>query len=280
MAVLLALLFAGAACGGDPVARLEKDGRTLAVVGRYTITLDDFSAALAYSQAGSNEDPWVRSRVWDSLIEEVLVLNDLPGEKGGGSPQPLGALSDPKSRESAVGAALQERVYSKVDIPPAEVTAYYKAHPEEFTRGPGILVREMLLPGPEQAADARALIGRGHSFVDVARLYSRSPSRGAQQYFQAGELPDYLKPVIESIPIGGVTQPLRLTENAYQILAVEGRYQSYVLPEDEVAPEVRLRLADERGEARKTQYIKGLRERFRTVAFSSKLPFEYQKETP
>lgn len=268
------------ACRQDPVSRLEKDPGTVAVVGRFALTKGDFSSALSYSQAGATEDPWVQSRVWDELVNAVLVLNDVtPGDLGS-APQPLGPFSDPKTLESALDRALQERVYAKVEIPDEEVTAYYRERRSEFERGSGVLLRQMLLPGEMQAADAAGLLRRGHSFVDVARLYSLSPDRGTTQYFQYSELPDYLKPVIERARQGAPTAPIRLADNAYQILQVDGRFETYVLPLDEVAPEIRLRLSDEKGEKLKDEYLEGLRKRFRIVVFWSKLPFVYQKETP
>jgi len=279
LATALVLMLFGA-CRRDPVKRLERDPETLAVVGRFAVTKVDFASALAYSRAEGNEDAWVLSRVWDELLDEVLVLNDLAPLPEDNQPMALGPLTDPKAREAAVDAALEERVYAKVTVSQKAVSAYYRDHIEEFGRGAGVLVREMLLPGPAQAGDAEGLLRRGHSFVDVARLYSLSPRRGAPQYFQFEELPEYLRPLLEKARPGSVTRPIRLTENSYEILRLEGRFTTYVLPEDEVAPEIRLRLSDEMGERLKADYLQGLRGRFRIVAFSSKLPFAYQKETP
>jgi len=275
---LVLLLFS--ACRRDPVKRLEGDPETLAVVGRFAITQADFASALAYNRAEGTQDAWIQSRVWDGLLDEVLVLNDLATLPEESQPVVLGPLSDPKAREAAVDAALQERVYAKVTVPQEAVSAYYRDHLDEFRRGAGVLVREMLLPGPAQAGDAEGLLRRGHSFVDVARLYSLSPRRGAPQYFQFEELPEYLRPVLEKARPGSVTAPIRLAENSYEILRLEGRFTAYVLPEDEVAPEIRLRLSDDMGQRLKAEYLESLRRRFRIIAFSSKLPFAYQKETP
>lgn len=279
LATALAMLVSGG-CRRDPIKALEKDAQTVAVVGRFAVTRADFASALAYSQAEGTQDAWVQSRVWDELVDEVLVLNDPVQVSEQAAPAPLGPLSDPKAREAAVNALLQERVYAKVEIPPEAVSAYYKDHLDEFRRGKGVLVREMLLPGERQAQDAKILLDRGHAFVDVARLYSLSSARGAPQYFQSEELPEYLRPLLERAKPGSATGPIRLAETSYEILKVEGRFDSYLLPEEEVAPEIRLRLSDEMGERFKAQYIESLRRRFRIVAFSSKLSFEYQKETP
>ena len=278
---VLAVLLAAIACERDPLARLEKDPKVLAVEGRFLITRSDFDRALAFSQAGNTEDPWIQSRVWDELLDQVLVLNDMaPVLDPDTPPEPLGPLSDPGARDAAVATALQDRVFGKVEINEDEVAGYYRDHMGEFERGAGVLVREMLLSGPTQAADAERLLKRGHSFVDVARLYSLSPRRGAPQYFQYEELPDYLRPVLEKTPPGTATRPIRLTESAYQILLVEGRFDSYAVPLEEAAPEIRLRLSDEKGQRLREEYLARLRGRFRTAVFSSKMPFDYQKESP
>jgi len=274
------ILLALGGCRKDPVKRLQKDPDTLAVTGRFAVTKTDLASALAYNQAEGTQDAWVQSRVLDGLLEEALVLNDAAPVRGEGPPAFLGPLSDPKVREAAVDAALQERVFAKVTVSQEAVSAYYRDHLDEFRRGAGVLVREMWLPGPVQAGDAKRLLSQGHSFVDVARLYSLSPQRGASQYFQFDELPEYLRPLLEAARPGSVTAPVRLAENSYEILLLEGRFTSYVLPEDDVAPEIRLRLYDEMGERLKARYLQALRGRFRIVVFSSKLPFEYQKETP
>jgi hypothetical protein len=279
-ALLLVLALAAASCRRDPVARLERDPEALAVVGRFAVTKVDLGRALACNQAESSEDPWVKSRVWDDLLDQVLVLNDLASAAGPAAPEPLGALSDPKAREAAVETALQDRVYAKVEVGPELVAAYYRDHADEFARGSGVLVREMLLPGPTQAGDAEKLLKRGHSFADVARLYSLSPRRGAPQYFLYEELPDYLRPVLERAVPGTATPPIRVTDSAYQILLLEGRFKSYAEPLEDAAPEIRLRLFDETGQKLKAEYLEKLRSRFRTVVFSSKLPFDYQKESP
>jgi len=279
LATALAILVSGA-CRRDPIKGLEKDGQTVAVVGRFAVTKGDLASALAYSQAEGTQDAWVQSRVWDGLLDEVFVLNDSvePSEKA--APAPLGLLSDPKAREAAVDALLQERVYARVEVPREAISAYYKDHLDEFRRGAGVLVREMLLPGPQQAKDAERLLKRSHAFVDVARLYSLSPARGAPQYFQFEELPEYLRPLLDKARPGSTTAPIRLTENSYEIFRIEGRFDAYILPEEEVAPEIRLRLSDELGQRLKAEYLESLRRRFRIVAFSSKLSFAYQKETP
>jgi hypothetical protein len=276
----LAALLLSAACHRDALSRLERDPSVLAVVGRYLVTREDLASALAYSQTANAQDDAVKSRVLDSLISSLLALNDAAVDEAPAAPIPLGALSDPKVREELVASILQERVYSQVTVSKQEIQRYYRDHASDYLRGPGVLLRQMLLPGLPQARDAERLLSERHSFVDVARLYSLSPDRGATQYFEYSEIPDYLRSAAAQARIGVPTRPIPVTADTWQILLVEKRFERYDLPLEEVEPEIRLRLTDEMGDRLYREYLAGLRERFPVVVFWAKLPFAYVKETP
>lgn len=279
-ALLALALGAALACGRDPVRDLERDAQTLAVVGRYAVTLPDLRRTFAYGQLAADGDDAVRSRLWDAFLDEVLVLNDLAAPPAPAAPVGLGLFADPGHRSAAVRQALEERVYSKVTVADAEVARFYEDHRAEFERGRGLLVRQMLLQGRTQAEEARRLLARGHSFGDVARLYSGSPDRGGPQYFQLEEIPEFLRPTLETLPPGAPSAPLEVAPGSYQILLVERRADRYTLPLEDLAPLIRLRLTDEAQAAFAARYFATLRERFPVVVFTPKLPFRYEKESP
>ncbi|MGC8762788.1 MAG: peptidylprolyl isomerase [Acidobacteriota bacterium] len=278
--VLPLLLLAVAACREARLEALRRDPAVLALVGRFRVQRPDLEAASRYRQAGEGNDPGLMSRIFDGLLEEVLVLNDAVAGPPPALPEPLGPYADPARREAAVAAVLQQKVYSKVRIRDEEVAAYYRDHLREFERGPGILFREILLSGEAQAREARALLRGGHSFEDVARLYSLSPERGAPQYFTYEELPDYLREFLRRAPPGVPTEPLRASADTLQIFLVERRLLHYTLPLEEVAPQIRLSLSDAEGERLYNEYVGTLRRRFPPEVFWDKLPFAYRKETP
>lgn len=269
-----------AACKGAGREALRKDPDVLALVGRFRIHRSDFSAAVRYRQVEEGSDPGLLSRIFDGLLEEVLVLNDAGNGASLARPEPLGPYADPARREAFVATVLQQKVYSKVRVTDEEVAAHYREHLSEYERGPGILFREILLSGEAQAREARALLLRGHSFEDVARLYSLSPERGAAQYFTYEELPDYLREVLRRAPPGVPTEPVRASADTLQIFLVERRFLHYTPPLEEVAPQIRLTLSDAAGERLYAEYLEGLRRRFPPEVFWGKLPFAYRKETP
>jgi hypothetical protein len=260
--------------------RLERNPDILAVVGRYFITRTDLASALTYNQVPDTQDPLIQSRIWDSLVNSVLILNDAATGPVPHAPVSLGPYSDPKVRDDQTGAELEENVYSKINVLPGEVERYYQQHLADYRRGEGVLLRTILVSGLKQAQDAEKLLRAGHSFGDVARLYSVSPDRGSPQYFQSSELPDYLRDRLAQAHPGVPTEPIRVSDEFYQIVLVQERCTSYVLPLEEVAPQIRLTLSDAKGDRLLKEYLSNLRQRFQVVVFWSKLPFRYQKETP
>ncbi len=279
---LLALFISAAvlSCSQDPFKRLESDPRALAIVGRYWISREDFSRALAYAHDGGPAEDLLQSRILDGLVNDALVLNDLAVTADSGPPQPLGQYSDPEQREGTVRQALQEKLFSKITISDAEVAHAYEENRDDYEKGRGVLLRSMLLIGSAQAQEALRLLKSGHSFVDVARLYSTAPDRGAAQYFEDGEIPEFLSSVVAKLRPGEPSAPIDVSPGNFQIILIEKRLDKYVIPLEEAAPLIRLRLSDEAQERLQAQYLASLRERYSPAIFLKKLPFHYEKETP
>ncbi len=276
-AIALAVLLA---CGHDPLKKLERDPKVLALVGRYWISKEDFSRSLAYAHDGGQAEDLLQSRIWDRLLNDALVLNDLAEAPASGQAAPLGPYSDPQRREEAVRQALEERLFSKISISDAEVAHDYQENRGNYEKGKGVLLRSMLLIGQAQAQEAEQLLRSGHSFVDVARLYSTAPDHGSPQYFEEAEIPEYLQPVVAKLRPGEPSAPVEVGLGNYQIILVKKKFDKYQVPLEEVAPLIRLRLSDEAQERLQAQYLASLRERFPITVFEDKLPFHYEKETP
>lgn len=273
-------LLAGLSCSGDPVRMLAEDPFTMAIVGRYSVTAEDFRLSQEYARPSKEAGDSVRSRLWDLLVEEVLVLNDLAATAPPPVPIPLGPYADPVLRADTVRHALESKVYSQATVSDQEVKRYYQEHAAEYARGRGLLVRQMLLSGRAQAEEAARLLGSGHSFSDVARLYSGSPERGGSEYFAQEEIPEFLLPTLSTLPAGKPSAPIEVAPDSFQIILVERRLDSFTLPLHEVAPLIRLKLTDEAQAALASRYLATLRERFPVRVFQNKFPFRYEKENP
>jgi hypothetical protein len=257
----------------DPAS--ERD--TLAVVGAFYVLNSDFDRELAYLNENS-DDPLIKSRTYDALVEEVLILNSLLNASQNEPARPLGEYADPQKRKEAVSILLEEKVYSKIELSPEESESYYATHKEEFIRKSGVLLRQMTLGGGRLKNEAMDLLHSGHSFEDVARLYSISPDRGKSQYFENSELPEYLAPVVIGLKEGQVSQPIEISRDTYQVILLEKRERNFILPLDMVRQMIRLHLSDSKGEKLRKDFIESLRKSYNIRLFCDRLQFKYVKE--
>jgi hypothetical protein len=275
--LLLALiLFSTLSClkqEADPAT--QKD--TIAVVGSFYVVNADFNRELS-SSGESSVDPVIESRIFDSLVEEVLLLNRFLNISDKDPLRPLGEYGDPRKRKDAVAMLLEEKVYSKIEINSEEVESFYKEHKEEYAKADGVLLRQMTLGGGRLKNEAMELIRSKHSFEDVARLYSISPDRGKPQYFEYSELPEYLAPIVMGLKEGRVSEPIEISRDTYQVILLEKREKNYVLPLDMVRQMVRLHLSDIKGERLKKDFLETLRKSYNVRLFYDRLRFKYLKE--
>ena len=268
------------ACRRDPTAPFRNDRTTLAVVGRYAISARDFEAMVKENlPAGAPQDA-LKSRLWDRTVEDVLILNDAYGASPGLEVEPLARAGTIQQRREAVDLLLQKEVYSKVRVTEADVADFYSRHTGEFRKGRGYLLRQITVPKRALAEEVRGRLLRDEPFQDVARKYSMAPDLGAPEYFEDSELPDYLSNVLKGLRPGLPSPPVNVAAEAWQVVRIERRTESYALPLETVSAQIRLKLTDQRGEALYRKYLQSLGARFPTQLFPKKFPFAYQKEVP
>ena len=274
--VLAALLVLALGC-----FRQERDPSsekaTVAAVGVFYVTVDDLNRE--FRSAGDEPSgPALKSRIFDAMVEDVLLLNGLLNQPKDGKLKPLGEYADPVKRKNAASMFLEEKVYSRIEISPEEVEKFYAERKADFTRGSGVLVRQMTLGGGRLKNEAIDLLRSKHSFEDVARLYSISPDRGKEQYFEMNELPEYLVPFIMTLKEGQVSEPIEISKDTYQVILLQKRMKEYVLPLDMVRQMVRLHLSDIKGGRLKKDFLDSLGKMYNIRLFYDRLPFGYVKE--
>jgi hypothetical protein len=266
-------------CGDRTIDRLRGDSDTLAVVGRYSVSVQDFDEALKMAEAGEGADDVLKSRIWDRLLNDALILNEtFPQGEAEGEIVPLLSAGTPLKRQEIIDSTLQDRVYAKISISEQDLVRYYEDHSEEFQRGRGYLLQQILVTNETQAEDAIRLLRKDQPFEDVARLYSISPERGAPLYFEDEELPEYLVPVLQGLKQGGDSRPICVAPETYQVVRLKMRARSYTLPLEEVAIRIRMQLTDRTADTLQDGYMAEVRRRHRVTLFHDKFPFKYQEE--
>jgi peptidyl-prolyl cis-trans isomerase SurA len=134
----------------------------------------------------------------------------------------------------------------------AQEEEYYAAHAKDFEQPESIHLSEILVPTPDNAADAvvnqaqakaediAAQLKAGAKFADLAKKYSgdASASRGGDLGdFKRGQLGKVLEDATFPLPVGGVTAPIR-TRQGFVILRADGHTAAGVPPLSAVEPQV------------------------------------------
>lgn len=130
--------------------------------------------------------------------------------------------------------------------------AYYDAHKQDFEQPESLRLSEILVPTPENAADAvvnqaqakaadiSSQLKAGASFADLAKKFSSdaSASRGGELGdFKRGQLGKVLEDATFPLPVGGTTEPIR-TRQGFVLLRVDSHTPAGVAPLASVEPQV------------------------------------------
>lgn len=269
--VCLFLLF----CKDNFSPQNSKD--TIAVVGSFYITKSDLENELKNIDE-QVEEPEILSRIFDSLVEETLLLNEFFVKEVNNKISPLGEYSDSNKRKEAVAILLEEQVYSKIEIDSKEVESYYNENQNKFKKGEGFLIRQIIVSGSRLKDEAYALLLKKYSFEEVARLYSISPEKGRVQFFEKDEFPEYLLSQITKLKESEISKPIEISEDTFQIIMLEKKAKEYILPLEMVRQIIRLKISDLKSEQMKRNFINSLKKKYNIILFTDRLWFKYVKE--
>jgi peptidyl-prolyl cis-trans isomerase SurA len=147
---------------------------------------------------------------------------------------------------------VREEVGRRLNMTHAEEEAYYNAHTKDFEVPEQVHLSEILVPTAENATDAdiaaaqakadelAAKLKAGANFADLAKVSSGGPTASAGGDlgdFKRGTLGDVLEKATFSLPVGGVTAPIR-TRQGFVILRVDSHQAAGVAPLADVEPQV------------------------------------------
>lgn len=205
--------------------------------------------------------------------------------------EPAGRLRRRFARQWVL-AHLFARAIGPVQISPAEIAAYYHAHPGEFTVAePRYHVREILVathpgPGPrpagapsltmararEQLKKIRAALQAGTPFATVAREYSDSQATAESggdlglipESALTAETPGTLRQALLLLQPGQVSPPVATARGFYLLKLVAKQMPgTQQLSDPTVQARIKQILAAQRRQTRKTAFMTVLRDRAR-----------------
>lgn len=209
----------------------------------------------------------VLSGLFDRFVDERL-LAALAAERG---VAPAG---------TAPRRAVERLLEAAGDSEPgeAEVTAWYRAHRDEFLRPERVRLRQALFEDRATAERAREEIAAGAAFAEVARRLSRDPSGaagGLQGELAREELPpSFAETIFRLVP--GEVSPVVEAEYGFHLFQVVRRLPAAEVPLEEARDEIAERLRRETAEARLAELVEEARGRYNVTVFPRNLPFNYQ----
>jgi len=117
---------------------------------------------------------------------------------------------------------LKERLREKVELTPAELTAYYDKHANELLAPLKVQVSQMLLPNLPAAKDLRKQIDSGTDFARFAQRYSldeKTKAKGGDlgPYRKSALAPD-VDAVVQTLKPGVVSDPIKTDAGYYLVM--------------------------------------------------------------
>lgn len=234
------------------------------------VLLDMINEELLLQQAELIYDT---DKYYDRLRREFMQTNDvgteallaeLLAEQG----MNVGEFRRLLLRRNVPGDVIQFEVTRKLSVSPGEIRDHYEQHQDAFVEPGEVTLREIVIldqeRGHESARELADEIGSRHaageSFESLAVEHSESPSResgGLVGPYTVGDLAPALEEQAFSLPVGSVGEPLE-TSYGFQLIQVEARTETRVVPLDEVTDDVELEVRKVKFEREIETYLTSL----------------------
>ena len=167
-----------------------------------------------------------------------------------------------------ISRLLDTKIYKQEYISPAELRAYFRSNPEEFSSPTVHVFRQILIPHDDPDVDEilRAIQKDrtdGRDFAEMVEEYSRGPraEEGGLYELTDESLSAWWPPVpdrVRALPIGAMSEPLRAASRIHIIEIVDhrvGRRKEF----SECQAEIRSKLREQREMLQRERFEKELR---------------------
>jgi peptidyl-prolyl cis-trans isomerase SurA len=165
---------------------------------------------------------------------------------------------------------IDDEVRKKINIPAAELKAYYDAHPDEFkVKDERYKLAQILIAVPATASPVEVETARakaesihkravaGDDFAALAKQYSDDDSKakgGELGSFAPGDIMEPIEAAIANLNAGQIS-PVARTKYGFHILKLEEHDRPGLRPFAEVSPEIRDKLMTEKAKDRFQHWI-------------------------
>ncbi|HUO04514.1 MAG TPA: peptidylprolyl isomerase [Candidatus Binataceae bacterium] len=165
---------------------------------------------------------------------------------------------------------IQQQVREKIEIPDADVKAFYDAHRQDFTvekerlklaqiliAVPNNATPEQIAAAQKKADDIRSRALKGQDFGDLAHRYSDDESKangGELGWFGPADVKDQILAAVKNLKPGQVSAVIR-TEHGFHIVKLEDHEVPGLRPYSEMKTQIREMMIDRAAQARLQTWV-------------------------
>ena len=215
--------------------------------------------------------------VEDSEVEEMLAQTRGRFESPEAFEEALSqqglSVEDLRARyrdQITIQKLIGREIRSRISISPAEITAYYQAHPQEFKTPQAVQVATILIRPADnaevarayaQAQDLRRQLGQGADFYELAKRYSdgfNAKLGGRIGWLEKGRNRKEIDEVLFDLKVGQVS-PVIKTPVGFQIFLIESARAERQAELSEVQGQIEILLQNQKGSSKFGEWIARLR---------------------
>jgi parvulin-like peptidyl-prolyl isomerase len=307
-AALAAVLCFFAACAGDrgkeegsQVIRDNPESRVILRVGDAVYTNADFLASVKSSIGEDAEDlsDEALSRLFDRFVDEKILLEAADRRNitltedetkaylarhaadTDSGPPPTGPEVPEDFSSGLIVDKYVFQLLQGIEVTRSEIRAYYNEHKKDFLLAERVQVSQILYDTEEKAVGALRRLERAspEEFRLAAREESVGPEAardGLMGIYKPGDLPSDMEKVIFSLPEGKLSQVVE-SSYGFHIFRVDKKLFPHLQSEEEAAPEIRLKVLDEKRKTALAKHLEELKDTLSWTVSHDDLTFSYQR---
>jgi parvulin-like peptidyl-prolyl isomerase len=157
---------------------------------------------------------------------------------------------------------IEKEVRGKITVNPQEVTEYFNAHSEDFTRKPRLYVESIFVKTLYGRDEARAKINKAmaeiKSGVDLKSVSAQNSELPSVGEINETDLRPELRAKIIALPVDGVSDVVEV-ENGFYIFKLQGRIPGAAATLKDVKDVIYQQLFEEKFKKRFKEWVDGLR---------------------
>ena len=246
---------------------------------------------------GKQEDAKLLSRLFDVFCEKQLILYEAEREGTQVDDGEVAAFLDearargqtPAFDREAVRASLKVQkyllasAYRDIDVPDAEISAYYEAHLGEYQKKEEIELSQIMVADREKLLGIRAELVRDPArFAEIARAESAAPEAargGAMGFFEKGMLPQEMEEVVFSLKVNEIS-PVVESPYGFHLFMVTRRRRARTQVLADVREQIRSLLLSAKLTDAYDAFLRGLQAEVPVRIRAENLFFPYTKPDP